>query len=152
MLDDVFKIEISASAVAWYGAIVATIGGLVGLLNYLRDRARVKVKVSQGMFVYKQGLGNELQVIIQAINFGRRPITMTSVGFALDNKHKLVITSHTNITFPVEVHEGKSIEAFISNEDVKMATNEVNAKIKNAWFQDATGKVYRKKWKLDKKL
>ncbi len=34
---------ISAGAVAWYAAIVSTIVRLVQVLNYLRDRAKIKI-------------------------------------------------------------------------------------------------------------
>lgn len=152
MFESITKIEISASSVAWYGAIVATLSCTVALLNYWRDRARVKVKVSQGLFVYSGRLGDERQVIIEAVNHGRRIVTVTSVGFLLNDGNKLVITTHNNLQFPAEIHEGKAIQAFIPSLEVKAAIGRSRATITHAWYQDATGKIYKTKWKLSEKM
>ena len=146
MLGEVARIEISATAVAWYGAIVATLGLTVTVLNFFRDRSKIKVKVSQGLFVYKQGIGGERQIIIEAINRGRRTVTVTSVGLSLSDGNKLVITEHMNFRFPFEIQEGKAIQAFIDVNDVKSAIGKQGTRVTNAWYQDATGKIYRSRW------
>ena len=49
MIEKLINIEISATTVAWYGAIVATISVAVALFNYLRDRARIRINYRKNM-------------------------------------------------------------------------------------------------------
>jgi hypothetical protein len=43
------QITISGSIVAWYAAIVATIGAVIQTAGYLRDRFRLKVTFQRDM-------------------------------------------------------------------------------------------------------
>src|SRR3989339_531961 len=95
------KIEISANAVAWYGAIIATLSIILSFLNYFRDKAKIKVKISQRILAYKNhNLGNELQILIEAINIGRRAITLSGAGLTLKNRENISIIGQDVIKFP----------------------------------------------------
>lgn len=99
MTEQVFNIEISATAVAWYGAIVATISVAVALFNYLRDRAKIKIKYRKNMkMIGAYGPYNPSKIYfnITVINKGRRPINITKAALRdlnLDKKKKFNLLS-----------------------------------------------------------
>lgn len=71
------SIQISASTVAWYGAIVATLGAWVSIYNAWKDSPRIKIKYETDQYM----IGNPLlypedkkYLCISVINEGRRPI------------------------------------------------------------------------------
>jgi hypothetical protein len=76
-----FTLNITAGAVAWYAAIVSTIVGIVQVLNYLRDRAKIKLIYYPyfrwtGDFTINEKIRSTLLVA----NTGRRPVTITRIG------------------------------------------------------------------------
>jgi hypothetical protein len=77
------SIEISANSVAWYGAIVATVGAVVSISNMWKDRARIKIKYEPGQYM----IGNPLlypegktYLCVSVVNKGRRPITIAQAS------------------------------------------------------------------------
>lgn len=91
-----FSIEISANAVAWYGAVVATISASVGFYNVWKDRSRVKIKYRTGMYLvgddslYKN---REKHISISVVNTGTRPINISQAYVQLLNsKDKFILT------------------------------------------------------------
>lgn len=148
MLDQIFKIEISASAVAWYGATVATLSVIIAFLNYLRDKVRVKVKISQGFLAYTDHLGDKDQIFIEAINVGRRPVTLSGAGLTLKNGKQLVLMRHENISFPYELQEGKSVRFWVDKNYIFQEATKAKIKISHAWYRDATGKIHKTKFRI----
>jgi len=72
-----FSIQISASSVAWYGAIVATLGAGVSIYNAWKDRPRIKIKFELDQYM----IGNnslypedKKYLCVNVINKGRGPI------------------------------------------------------------------------------
>jgi len=78
----IFKLEITANTVAWYGAVVATSSILISFLNFLNDRDRVRVRYQRSIRVTPGGQYNpEIDyTFIEVINLSRRPITIKTVG------------------------------------------------------------------------
>ena len=75
------NISVSASAVAWYGAVVATVGFLVSLYNVWRDRARVKLDYSWNNFIVGDPTKEDVEYLsVDVTNIGRRPVKITHVG------------------------------------------------------------------------
>ena len=148
MLDSIIKIEVSASAVAWYGAIVATASLLIILFGYLRDRAKIKVRLSQGFLVYDNQLGDQDQVFIEAINVGRRTVTLNGAGFLLNNGMKMTMMDPQNIRFPYELEEGKSIQVYTEKVGLFRDAEKMKAKITHAWCRDETGRTYKTRFRL----
>jgi len=62
-------IEISASVVAWYGAIVATLAVIISGWIAWRDRARIVVTGSAGMKIHP-GDPNKRYILITVANHG----------------------------------------------------------------------------------
>jgi hypothetical protein len=151
MFNQILKIEISANTVAWYGAIVATISAVVIILNYLRDRGKIKVKISEGFIIPSSYLGHNIQIFIEAINIGRRPVTLAGVGFTLKNKKFLIIPKPINISFPYELKEGKAVQVFTDEKELLENAKKENSEIVWAWYRDATGRVYKEKFKSREK-
>ena len=145
----IFRIEVSANEVAWYGAIVATASMAVSLLNYLRDKATIKLKVSKVFFAYRSGLDKGLKLMVKAVNTGRRPITITSVGFSLSNKKDIVILNDSiNPNLPTKLNEGEQLQFWIDEKKLLSHLKNSKTELNCAWCQDAASKLYRKKYKI----
>ncbi|UZE93095.1 MAG: hypothetical protein IB617_02960 [Candidatus Nealsonbacteria bacterium] len=146
----VIKIEISADIIAWYGAVVATISLIssiiLGAITLLRDRASIKVKISHGFLIYGNQVDKNLYIFLEAVNKGRRPVTLKSAGFNLKNGHNIVFAKPKEL--PIELTEGKSCQEWFSKKKIKQDCQKMKTTIKYAWFKDATGRVYKKKYKL----
>lgn len=144
MADAQFKLEISANAVAWYGAIVATLGALTSLYNVLRDKARVKITYQKDMQVGGiQNLydPNKTYVDITVINKGRRPIRIAKVAVRTVGKG-LKYLLLTDSFFP---HVNKILTEEDPTAGFLLEQNE--DLLASAWYicvYDGTGKVYRK--------
>ncbi|MDD5638893.1 MAG: hypothetical protein PHO28_03240 [Candidatus Pacebacteria bacterium] len=68
MFNQLLTIEISASSVVWYEIIIATFSMFVSLLNYLRDKGRIKVKLSKGLLACGYFSDKNVKIFIEAIN------------------------------------------------------------------------------------
>jgi len=76
-----FTVTITASAVAWYAAIVSTVSSAIQYANYLRDRVHIKVKVQKNMETVNDPIHDGmLLTMVTVTNAGRRPVTVTNVG------------------------------------------------------------------------
>jgi hypothetical protein len=143
IFDKVLTFEISANAVAWYGAIIATLSIIITLLSYFRDRGNIKVKLSQGFLAYGPTLGQNVQIFIEAINTGRRPITLNGAGLYLKNKMQIVAIEQEQVRFPYELQEGKSTQIWMEKDYIFQQVAKQKTKIMYAWYRDATGKIYK---------
>src|SRR3989344_7300708 len=85
------QLNISAGTVAWYGAIIATIGFTLSAYNILRDKAHVKLNYG---WDYKM-LGSDTEYFkTEVINKGRRPVKITHVGARFhDDSRTMLFTS-----------------------------------------------------------
>ena len=76
----IIKIDISASTVAWYGAIVATFGGVKALDDILNDLGRLKITFQTDMMIAGGGNVSDDQIAIHVTNKSKRPSKITHVG------------------------------------------------------------------------
>jgi hypothetical protein len=127
---------------AIYGAILSTLTAIVQVINHLRDRAKVQLKVRKNMKSPNMGRRYDgmTMVIISATNIGRRPITMT--GFAmrpLTKKGETVLDYYLHDVrppTPCEITEGKYVAAFVNQETL-------NFDKVGCWYAwDSTGREY----------
>lgn len=144
-----FNLQISADVVAWYGAIIASIGLLLSALNFLRDRARIKVELTNGLYT-AGGSVSDVQLILSVKNMGRRKITLANAGFLLENGYNVFFPNPVGINFPHELGEGKSASMFVDKSTLLDEINQKRTKIKYAWFSDATGKIYKTNKRIEK--
>jgi len=139
-----FKIEITADTVAWYAAIVATISVFFSGLNIWRDRPRIKISLKKNMKIYPADIGEEDKefLVIDIANVGRRPITITHVGFEETGEDAGAILVADSVKHGSrEIQEGKSTSYLVNQSQMKLE------RLKNIIVFDATGKKYRRKVK-----
>ena len=132
------QITISGNVVAVYAAIVSTLTGSVQLWNFLRDRAKIRLSVQRNMEIIGDPRyhGKKL-VIVRVSNFGRRPVTITTVGAQTLFPHNHIIIPDCNPSLPHELTEGKSLIAIMEPRDFDFSTLAL-------WeAYDAVGRPYR---------
>jgi len=72
------SISITADTVAWYGAIVATLGAVKVIYDIWGDKGRLDISFQRDMFI--AGSDGEDQVLIKVVNKSKRPSQITHVG------------------------------------------------------------------------
>ncbi len=139
---DGFQIKITASIVAWYGAIIASILAIVDIANFLSDRKKIKIKIDKdvrifgphGSTPYKE---NTNYVAVRIINAGRRKVIISTAGFFLLNgQHRVPVDVLKSI--PITLPEGKRKDIFVEQEKIDFS------KVDHFYVQDATTKTYKK--------
>ncbi len=136
------SIEISASMVAWYGAIVATLAIIINLLQLWRDRSRIVVKGRAGYKVTPGGPYDSTKsyILITVANHGRRSRTIDKVGVKLrSGKHRHFIAVDSTLKGPQELTEGRSCAYVMKQDDFDLEN------IEYVWAYDQTGKEFRGK-------
>ena len=134
-------IEISASTVAWYAAIIATLSAVVSAYNIFRDRAKLKIAVKPNMKFYPDAppYGSKTYTIVTVTNTGRRPITVTHVWFETPNKaeQKLLIAGSVK-QGPSELAEGKWA-------NYPCVQSQLTTSLRYVCISDSTGRLHRKR-------
>jgi len=118
MFDQILKIEISAQTVAWYAAIVATISAFVILLNYLRDRPKIKIKYMNNAKILPPGSihdPSKTYFNISVINRGRRAIRIETAALKIISKegHFILTDSFLKNRIRVLTEEKPRTEFFV---------------------------------------
>ena len=131
------EITISASIVAWYAAIVASIGAVIQTASYLRDRSRLKVAFQRDMqFVNDPRHPDDMTfTVITITNIGRRPIMVRNAFMQRPGNRGAVFTD-VQPAIPCELSEGKFITVAV--DQAQLDLNDV------AYFaaSDSAGRVF----------
>ena len=130
----------TTSIIAIYGAILSTIAIGWNIYNNLQDRPKIEVKASIGFFTPDT---SKTFFFVKAINKGKRPISLSSVGIRLQNDQDLI--NLKTFSLPSELNEGKSHTEWFELDELK------NKNCGFAWYRDETGKLYKSK-SIKKKL
>lgn len=135
--------QISADAVAWYGAIVATLTVLVSIHNSWRDRARIKIKFEPNMCVVGMGSSYPEDVhhlSISAVNMGRRPIRITQAGVQEAGRKGYLVLADSFISHrPQVITEESPTTTFFVRQDLFNLK-----KVYRVTILDGTGRKYIK--------
>jgi len=134
-------LEISASSVAWYAAIVATVSAAVSAYNILRDRARLLIRVAANMRFLNAESPSEsgLFIVVTVVNSGRRPITITHVWLEGGRKTEKLLFAGSVIQGARELTEGKWADYRCKQEGLDKQL------FKYVCVTDSTGRIHRKR-------
>lgn len=143
-------LNISGSAIAFYGAVLSTVTGIVQVVHFFRDRVKVNITASPNMeMVGDPRYAGMTLVTLQVTNTGRRPVTITTMGaYRLHPRTALVVTD-MRPRLPCELTEGKYVTALIGQDD---RLDLANIEFWAAW--DSAGRIHKlnaaswyKRWK-----
>ena len=127
--------------IAIFGAIVGTVSLAISIWLAFRDRGRIFVSARPG---YKVEGNSEydtekIYIMINIVNKGRRPVTITKSGFRLKSQSLFFETSDSTRKGPREVREGQAISDLLALDLIDIAD------VDYVYAIDATGKEYRGK-------
>lgn len=133
------KFEITSSIVGAYGAIVATVGLVISIFNYFRDRAKIVIVYGLNYYVKNMpGYDPRKQYIaIDVINRGRRPVRLGNAAFKALSPGSLLIND--SLLRPVTLTEENPKTTFLIEQD--------GVDLNKMWYivvYDAAGRQYRK--------
>lgn len=128
--------------VAVYGAIVATIAAISSAIHIYKNRAIVRVRISQ--LVPTNSFPNRA-LAITAVNHGWRVVTLDGGGLEFDNGRTWVLPlERLSMFFPVQLGEGKSHMIWFTVEELRAAFNASPAEApKYGFFTTPTGRHFR---------
>lgn len=128
----------TTTVIAIYGAILSS---TAIVWNIMRDKRSIKVSASAGFIGHQDGSESTSIYSFQAVNTGKRPITLTSVGIEIENGISSQFIDDTNL--PKKLNEGDKVSFYRESSELKKEL--ANHKPKYLWFNDTTGKIYKSK-------
>ena len=143
------EITITANTVAWYGAIVGTLGILIAMLSAAtsiyavrRDRTKLKLRVLPNMMMTSAPPGIDTTgpfLFINAANVGRRPIHLSGFPwFTQDGTSEcLLIKGQWQPSSKLDENKSATFLAIQDQCDL--------AKLKAIHVKDETGRVWSRK-------
>jgi len=137
------RFQITASAVAWYGAIVASLSVIFSAYHIWRDSARISISLEKGLHLYNSEplyKSNVEYIGVEVVNKGRRPIKITHAAFLiLGQSGKLLLAdSFANHRVQVLTEENPKTQFLVEKSIVDFD------KIWCVLISDATSRKYRK--------
>lgn len=134
--------NLPATAAAWYGAVVSTLGFSLALYVALRDRARVRITVKANMVAFGNAIDpsspDERYVVVTVANPGRRAVTVGAVWFTASGKDSFMLTEAVR-NGPIEITEGKSYAYKVVQSGLPME------RLRSVSVQDQVGRVWRRR-------
>jgi hypothetical protein len=91
------SIQVSASVVAWYAAIVSTLGLGIALYTTWHDQARLRISITPNMMLRNvpQYDPNKAYIDITFRNRGRRPARISTISLKLFRTKGYILVSDT---------------------------------------------------------
>jgi len=136
------------TVIAVYGAIIATlslIGSVVlGIIELRRTRPRLKVEARRATLMDGLDEPSEPFISVEAINVGKGSVRISSFGFYLRDKSKMHIIKPYLLDLPADVPEQRKVTTFYACRWYRELKSKED--IKGVYFQDETGKMWRKKF------
>jgi len=111
--------------IALYGATLSTIGLLIHYFNYFRDRADVKIKITDREETWPSSDNDDIMedfICINVVNRGRRPVIISSCAIRVLNKPKTdikLLPGYIHIREKVSLDEGEIHTYFGSKQELK---------------------------------
>ncbi len=146
-------IQITASTVAWYGAITATATLGIELVKLWLERRRVKLEILPRMRLMGGIISDTDVVVFKVINKGKRPITINQHGVKLKEGDNYLVTlppPRIGIgLLPKEILDGQDYSVFSLFDELRQRTNDFSD-VEYFYVIDAMGKYHKRK--MDRKL
>lgn len=128
-------IQISADTVAWYGAILSTIGLFSSIINYWNNRARVYLKFQSDMRDLNDF--DKPMVWVTAINKGNRPVKIKNAWLKIYGVNdSLLLTQSSKEMIIDERNPSTTIWSYQEGLDID--------NIYLACVSDERGRIYKK--------
>lgn len=131
--------------IAVWGAALST---YMVISDYRKNVRSIKVEVSYGFLTRGNKVGSNL-LNITAVNTGYRDITLSSVGFILNDESQLIILNpQGDVKFPHTLKGGKSCIIYKeqSNLAQQLKKNGLSGNVTiKGYYISATGKIYKSK-------
>jgi hypothetical protein len=127
--------------VAWYAAIVSTLGFFLALYVALRDRPRLRISVQPNMRAFGMPVYDEdkLYVLVTVGNVGRRPLTIGLVGFTQRGKGDDIVLTDSTREGAKDVPEGKSVTYLAEQAGLPLF------KLKHVIVRDNAGRIWKRR-------
>jgi len=127
--------------VAIYGAVLSTIAIVWNIIKDILNKPRLKVQAGIGFITYRDETKPTKIYNFEAVNLGKRPITLTSSGIKIEGENSITFIDNTNL--PKRLEEGNKISFFRKTDEFY---NEIKEhQLRYLWFKDTTGKTYKSK-------
>lgn len=134
--------------ISFYAALISTAVFVWNVINTLRDRGRIKIGAFFGHSVMV-GIESRKILYYEFVNVGGKPVTISNFGgtlkkkFVEDGKSSFIVNTPG---LPSKLNQGDRFQ--ISFEEF----SSIDDKVKAIIVYDTTGKAYKMKKKLLKKL
>lgn len=127
------------------GAVFGTAGVVLGLMNYLRDRPRIKIFLQWNMQMIPASKAEANCGMVTVTNTGRRTVYISHVCLVLPKTHKNRVLLLMDSVPGKKLSEGDPPAVFIIKQDIQ---NEYSQELKRirAQVQDSTGQIYSSKY------
>lgn len=134
------SINITAEAVAWYAAIIATFSAVKVIYDILTDRRKIKLSYRTDVVIQGGGYDSEVQQFcIEVINTGKRIVKILNVGYFQKDGRKVLLSD--------SLYNPESRILTDSNPSTSYFTPNKNVSLDKLWYiyaLDGRGKVYKK--------
>jgi hypothetical protein len=134
-----------------WGAVLSTILALLRLLEYYgQQRPRITVSATQGFLVAPEAPQFDV-ILLEAVNTGRRPVTITEAYLVLKNGTKFAPASASALsekTIPCLLKEGEIIRTYFDAQRVRDEERETGSQVVRLQFRDAHGRHYTKRFRV----
>lgn len=138
------EITIAAEVVAWYAAIVATLGLIISGYMAYRDRADLRISVSPDM-IGLNGSDEEVEayLMVHVANRGRRPVTVDGVGLIPRDpaRGEFLLTGSVQ---PRTITEGKA-ESYLLRHSLLKAQGVQPTDFNKVVVRDQSGRIWKKR-------
>lgn len=138
--------ELVTLIIAVWGAALSTI-----LATHTIFKDRRSVKVIYGLAITDDNFGRPITlVLVEAINKGHRPVTITNVGLTISDGRYYIqpYNSVVPVNLPARLLDGESISIYLDLEKIRergLEQAQQGIRITGAYVKDAEGKIYTKK-------
>jgi hypothetical protein len=126
-------------------------GSILSTIIFLQDRPRIKVGLTKGSVISLPSVDSSEKILRLSIrNYGRRPLTVSSVAFGTDkpkNKKEAFFLKEHFFTYdlPKELPENSEISLVMKYDSLKSYAKRDKVNINYLVFSDTLGKNYKAK-------